>query len=206
MRIATHPTLGILVREDGLVLVPENFRNPAHWTYGTPIGKAGYLTVRISKKPYYVHRLVAETFIENPDSLPEIDHKDRNPANNHYTNLRWADRSIQLANRKITEDSVSKYGVRSCTDTPAYKRSYYEKNKEAVSASHKKYRESHREQAKKTSREWYRANKESADRKATLYAERKRAEGFIRKRVDGHRVWVKVCTDADARIRTENEA
>lgn len=37
----------------------------------------------------YIHRLVAETFIENPNNLPEIDHIDRNKKNNHVSNLRW---------------------------------------------------------------------------------------------------------------------
>ena len=36
-----------------------------------------------------VHRLVAETFIPNPDNLPEINHKDENPLNNSVDNLEW---------------------------------------------------------------------------------------------------------------------
>ena len=37
----------------------------------------------------YVHRLVAETFIPNPLSLPEVNHKDENKANNSADNLEW---------------------------------------------------------------------------------------------------------------------
>ena len=40
-----------------------------------------------------VHRLVAMTFIDNVDNLPEIDHIDKNRSNNHVSNLRW--RSIK---------------------------------------------------------------------------------------------------------------
>lgn len=39
-----------------------------------------------------VHRLVAETFLENPLCLPEVNHLDENKFNNHLDNLEWADR------------------------------------------------------------------------------------------------------------------
>lgn len=53
----------------------------------------GYKQVFVSVKGIryvrYIHRLVAECFIPNPDGLPEINHKDGNKANNHADNLEW---------------------------------------------------------------------------------------------------------------------
>lgn len=37
----------------------------------------------------YVHRLVAETFIANPDGLREVNHKDLDKSNNAADNLEW---------------------------------------------------------------------------------------------------------------------
>lgn len=52
-----------------------------------------YLFVVLSKdgkrKQFSIHRLVAETFIPNPDGLPCVNHKDENKTNNHVDNLEW---------------------------------------------------------------------------------------------------------------------
>lgn len=68
----------------------------------------GYLKVNIpingkqaSKK---VHRLVAQTFIQNHDNLPQVNHKDCNRSNNNVSNLEWCTASY---NQKYRE----KYGI-----------------------------------------------------------------------------------------------
>lgn len=53
----------------------------------------GYLYVDLysngKRKRFYVHRLVAEAYIPNPENKPYINHKDGNPKNNFVENLEW---------------------------------------------------------------------------------------------------------------------
>lgn len=53
----------------------------------------GYLKVGLCKegkrKMCLVHRLVAITFIDNPNNFTEINHKDENITNNCVNNLEW---------------------------------------------------------------------------------------------------------------------
>lgn len=95
-----HPILtSILVRNDGIIFVPKNGSNKEHWTYGTKQPN-GYYTLHLNYKKYWVHRLVAETFIPNPDNKPFVDHIDRNPSNNNVENLRWVTKQENMNNMK----------------------------------------------------------------------------------------------------------
>ena len=58
-----------------------------------PIIVKGYYNVSLSKngksKQYSIHRLVAQTFIPNPNNLPQVNHIDGNKLNNCVSNLEW---------------------------------------------------------------------------------------------------------------------
>ena len=59
------------------------------------IHRQGYLKVSLTDgstiKNYFIHRLVAEAFIPNPDNLPQVNHKDEDKSNNRVDNLEWCD-------------------------------------------------------------------------------------------------------------------
>jgi len=58
--------------------------------YLTPhLTKDNYFRVSIQNKHYLLHRLLATTFIDNPENKPHIDHLDRNRQNNSLENLKW---------------------------------------------------------------------------------------------------------------------
>lgn len=49
----------------------------------------GYKTFSYKGKTYYIHRLVAESFIPNINNYPIINHIDGNKQNNNVNNLEW---------------------------------------------------------------------------------------------------------------------
>lgn len=70
-----------------------NFNNTNECKYLKLRNEKGYLYVELyknsKKNKKYVHKLVAEAFIPNPNNLPQINHKDENKENNNTNNLEW---------------------------------------------------------------------------------------------------------------------
>lgn len=65
----------------------------------------GYLIIGLRKdthrKNKYIHRLVAEHFIENPHNYKEVNHIDFNKRNNIVSNLEWCDRKENVEHSRI---------------------------------------------------------------------------------------------------------
>jgi hypothetical protein len=65
----------------------------------------GYYRICLSKdntkKNRFVHCLVADAFLQNPDNKPQIDHINRNKLDNTISNLRWANASENGLNREF---------------------------------------------------------------------------------------------------------
>jgi HNH endonuclease/NUMOD4 motif len=55
--------------------------------------RKGYLKAQVKDNTKhvgrYIHRLVAQSFIPNPNNCPQVDHLDNDKSNNHVSNLEW---------------------------------------------------------------------------------------------------------------------
>lgn len=73
--------------------------------------KSGYYYVRVAGKYIRKHRLIALTFIPNPNNLPEVNHKDCDTSHNWASNLEWCTRSEnvqhQFSTGGLTSDHMS---------------------------------------------------------------------------------------------------
>ena len=88
------------------------------------VSDTGYYMITISKnnksKPYRVHRLLANNFIENPKKVKEVNHIDGNKLNNDLSNLEWVSHfgnmqhafSSGLANNTGVKNGMAKLNER----------------------------------------------------------------------------------------------
>lgn len=104
------------INESGIVI------NKKGHAMRTAVSNAGYLRVALEEKDSNhrinesVHRLVAETFIPNPNNLPVVMHKDNDKLNNHVSNLEWGTQADNIQqsvwegrNRWAERDSYEVY-------------------------------------------------------------------------------------------------
>jgi hypothetical protein len=114
-----------LISNYGLVQKIENEKTKVLKIYDNGIG---YKMVSMKKnnkyKLYYLHRLVAEYFLDNPYNLKEVNHIDFDKSNNKVCNIEWVSRkdnmhhyykkfgtktlSLNFSNNRLYRDSSNK--------------------------------------------------------------------------------------------------
>lgn len=88
------------------------------------VNRDGYLKVHFKhndiNKGYFIHRLIAQTFIPNPLNKPQVNHKDGNKLNNSVNNLEWvtnlenqqhAVRMGLKSHKTVNNKSIEKYDM-----------------------------------------------------------------------------------------------
>ena len=74
------------------------------------IGTNGYYYVQLSKNSIsetkYIHKLVAEAYLTNPDNLSDVDHINKNKLDNSLENLRYLD---HYTNSSRSNKGVNRY-------------------------------------------------------------------------------------------------
>lgn len=81
--------------------------------------KAGYKYVGLNNgrtcKRFFVHKLIAISFLENTKKLKEVNHKDLNRQNNALSNLEWVTTRENVSHSKLNRVKTSVYtGVSFC--------------------------------------------------------------------------------------------
>lgn len=75
----------------------------------------GYLRVQIAGKNLFVHRLVAEKYVPNPNSYNQVNHIDGNKNNNAASNLEW------VTNQENRDHAMENFLHLQGEDTPGAK-------------------------------------------------------------------------------------
>ena len=101
-----------LISNKGRVMI-KNYRGTGGRRIMSPYGTSqtrNYLQIKLKNNKgkfdsLFIHRLVAEAFIPNPQGKKEIDHIDTNPSNNNVENLRWVTHTENM-NNPITKEKI----------------------------------------------------------------------------------------------------
>ena len=102
----------------------------------TTTQKTGYLMLTLckdkKKSNLLVHRIIAKTFLSNPNNYPQVNHKDGNKKNNCVDNLEWCTSSenqkhaYRLGLQKVCGGAITNKKRIRCIDLDIEKESLHE--------------------------------------------------------------------------------
>ena len=137
---------GRVLSLDRLVPLRNNAIRPTKGRIITPCLKPnGYLYITLKRdgrqKMRFVHRLVAQHFLDNPDNKPEVNHIDFDKTNNKADNLEWCSKSENAlhnilhnkARQRLTKEDVLEIRRRKTSGESC--KAVYDSYKERVSFS-----------------------------------------------------------------------
>lgn len=133
----------------------------------------GYYQVYLYKdgvrKGLKVHRLVAEAFIPNPLSLPQVNHKDEVKTNNNVDNLEWCTVKYNVNYGCRTDNAIHRrvengyadpdfigFGLDTKEYMKVYNKYYRDKNNDKLKEYHKIYYQEHKDKLRDKHREYLR--------------------------------------------------
>lgn len=85
-----------------------------------PFSKDGYQRVSLNGKKIYIHQLVANAFIPNPENKPYVDHINTVRDDNRPENLRWVTHSENMNNKATRKHSLDKMINNEYISKPVY--------------------------------------------------------------------------------------
>lgn len=113
-------------------------------TFGSIAYPTVHLTFGTKRRRCTIHRLVAIAFLPNPDGLPQVNHKDENPANNAAANLEWCsevynhrygtcrERGHAKISKRISFNGTDYKSIRDCSRITGHDRRYIKKHSTSI--------------------------------------------------------------------------
>ena len=153
--------------------------------------RTGYYSTCLRKngkpKTFRLNRVVAQTFLPNPNNLPSVNHKDENKLNNFVWVNEDGSVDIEKSNLEWCDDKYnSNYGNR-CEnyrktrlgdrykETFFDKKEWYENNKEEILKKQREYYQNNKEHKLARGKEYYQENREKILERNREYYKKKKA-------------------------------